>query len=114
MQQGKPTAHDHLCYLLSMSEVHFARDGGVATITLVRPADANRLTRPVLLALQSIVDELAGDPEVQAVVITGSGSEFFSMGILNPAVRASYSKADRKSTRLNSSHHAISRMPSSA
>jgi enoyl-CoA hydratase len=47
----------------------------------------------VLLVLLSIVDELAADSEVQAVVITGSGSEFFSMGILNPAARASYSKA---------------------
>ena len=33
-----------------MSDVGFARDGGVATITLDRPADQNRLTRPVLLA----------------------------------------------------------------
>ena len=28
------------------------------------------------------------------MVITGSGSEFFSMGILNPAVRASYTKEE--------------------
>jgi enoyl-CoA hydratase/carnithine racemase len=75
-----------------VSEVGFARDGGVATITLDRPADQNRLTRDVLLALQRIVDELAGDGAVQAVVITGRGSEFFSMGILNPVVRATYSK----------------------
>jgi enoyl-CoA hydratase/carnithine racemase len=75
-----------------VSEVGFARDGGVATITLDRPADQNRLTRDVLLALQGIVDELAGDATVQAVVITGRGSEYFSMGILNPVVRATYSK----------------------
>jgi enoyl-CoA hydratase len=75
-----------------VSEVSLVRDGGVATITLDRPADANRLTRSVLLALQDIVDELAGDGEVQAVVVTGSGSEFFSMGILSPVVRASYTK----------------------
>jgi enoyl-CoA hydratase/carnithine racemase len=75
-----------------VSDVEFARDGGVATITLGRPAEQNRLTRSVLLALQGIVDELAGDGAVQAVVVTGRGSAFFSMGILNPAVRASYSK----------------------
>jgi enoyl-CoA hydratase/carnithine racemase len=75
-----------------VSEVGFARDGGVATVTLDRPADQNRLTRDVLLALQRIVDELAGDATVQAVVITGRGSEYFSMGILNPVVRATYSK----------------------
>lgn len=75
-----------------MNEVGFARAGGVATITLGRPTDQNRLTSSVLLALQGIVDELAGDGDVQAVILTGSGSEFFSMGILSPTVRASYTK----------------------
>ncbi len=73
-------------------EVRVERDGRVMTITLDRPADQNRLTRDVLLTLQGIVDRLASDEEVQAVVITGSGRDFFSMGILNPAVRASYTK----------------------
>jgi enoyl-CoA hydratase/carnithine racemase len=73
-------------------EVRVERDGRVMTITLDRPADQNRLTRDVLLTLQVIVDRLASDEEVQAVVITGSGRDFFSMGILNPAVRASYTK----------------------
>ena len=75
-----------------MSDVEFGRDGAVATITLGRPAEQNRLTRSVLLALQGIVDELAGDGNVQAVVLTGSGSEFFSIGILSPTVRAGYTK----------------------
>jgi enoyl-CoA hydratase len=74
-------------------EIRLERDGGVATITLDRPSDQNRLTREVLLALEAFVHELAGDTETQAVVLTGTGSEFFSMGILNPAVRASYTKA---------------------
>jgi enoyl-CoA hydratase/carnithine racemase len=73
------------------AEVRFQREERVATITLDRPADQNRLTRSVLLALRDIVDELAGDDHVQAVVLTGRG-DFFSMGILNPAVRASYRK----------------------
>jgi len=62
------------------------------TITLDRPGDQNRLTRDVLLALQGIVERLREDDETQAVVITGGGAEFFSMGILNPVVRASYTK----------------------
>lgn len=73
-------------------EVRLERAGRVATITLDRPADQNRLTRDVLLTLQGFVDHLAEDEEIQAVVVTGAGQEFFSMGILNPAVRASYSK----------------------
>jgi len=73
-------------------EVKVARDGRVMTITLDRPGDQNRLTRDVLLALQGIVERLREDDETQAVVITGGGAEFFSMGILNPVVRASYTK----------------------
>ena len=73
-------------------EVRVERDGRAMTIMLDRPADQNRLTRDVLLTLQGLVDRLGADEEIQAVVITGSGAEFFSMGILNPAVRASYTK----------------------
>ena len=73
-------------------EVRVERDGRAMTITLDRPGDQNRLTRDVLLALHGVVERLRDDEETQAVVITGSGAEFFSMGILNPAVRASYTK----------------------
>jgi enoyl-CoA hydratase/carnithine racemase len=73
-------------------EVRLEREDSVVTITLDRPADQNRLTRDVLATLQGVVDRLAADEDVQAVTITGSGAEFFSMGILNPAVRASYTK----------------------
>jgi enoyl-CoA hydratase len=73
-----------------MSEVTRERDGGVVTITLNRPEDQNRLTRSVLQALGAIVDELAGDRNVQSVVLTGTGPTFFSMGILSPTVRATY------------------------
>lgn len=75
-----------------MSEVREQREGRVVTITLDRPGDMNRLTRPVLQALGDIVDRLAGDREAQAVVLTGAGPEYFSMGILSPAVRATYTK----------------------
>ena len=72
--------------------VGVSRAGGVLTLTLDRPTDQNRLTRDVLVSLQSIADRLRDDGEIQAIVITGSGSEFFSMGILNPAVRAGYTQ----------------------
>jgi enoyl-CoA hydratase/carnithine racemase len=73
-------------------EVVCQRDGGVVTITVDRPDDQNRLTRGVLLELQRIVDGLGADEEAQAVIVTGAGAQFFSMGILNPAVRATYTK----------------------
>jgi enoyl-CoA hydratase/carnithine racemase len=73
-------------------DVLFDIAGAVGTVTIDRPADQNRLTRDVLLGLQAIVDRLGADEHIQAVVITGGGSQSFSMGILNPAVRASYTK----------------------
>src|SRR5262245_60804365 len=78
--------------VMGSDEQRVERDDRVVTITLDRPAGQNRLTRDVLLGLQQVVDRLGSDDEVQAVVITGSGRDFFSMGILNPAVRASYTK----------------------
>jgi len=77
---------------MGSDELRVERADRVITITLDRPGDQNRLTRDVLLGLQQVVDRLGGDDEAQAVVITGSGREFFSMGILNPVVRASYTK----------------------
>ena len=77
---------------MASSGVLLRREGRVAVVTVDRPDDQNRFTRDVLVALQGIVDDLAGDAETQAVIVTGGGSQFFSMGILNPAVRASYTK----------------------
>ncbi len=74
------------------SDVTCQRDDRVAVVTLDRPSDDNRLTREVLLGLENIVHGLAGDEDVQAVVLTGAGRQFFSMGILSPVVRATYSK----------------------
>jgi enoyl-CoA hydratase/carnithine racemase len=69
------------------------RDGPVVTVVLDRPDDQNRLTREVLTALGDLLERLAGDDAAQVLIITGSGSEFFSMGILSPLVRQSYTKA---------------------
>ncbi len=73
-------------------EVRVARDGGVVSITMDRPAEQNRITRDVLLTLHGLTEQLASDEAAQVVVLTGAGREFFSMGILDPAVRASYTK----------------------
>ena len=73
-------------------EVVLRRDGRVAIATIDRPSDQNRLTLGVLQSLQRIADALAGDEETQALILTGAGVEFFSMGILSPTVRASYTK----------------------
>ena len=77
---------------MAADDVMIEREGRTAVVTLNRPSDQNRLTRDVLLRLEALTAELRDDPELQAIVLTGAGSEFFSMGILNPTVRAGYTK----------------------
>ncbi|MEO2055376.1 MAG: enoyl-CoA hydratase [Nitrospira sp.] len=55
--------------------VKYSTDGHVATITLNNPP-ANLLTFDLLSALEKVVDSLAKDDQVKALVITGSGSLF--------------------------------------
>lgn len=68
------------------------RDGGLCTVIIDRLADMNRLSPDVLTRLGAIADALRDDTDINVLVMTGAGAEIFSMGILNPAIRASYTK----------------------
>ena len=50
--------------------------GGVATLTLNRPAQFNAIDSAMLTALQDALDAIAADANVRAVVITGAGRAF--------------------------------------
>ena len=50
--------------------------GGVATIVLNRPEAMNSLTVPAKESLLAAVQQVAGDPSVRALVLTGSGRAF--------------------------------------
>ena len=76
----------------STDEVRFVAADRVATITLNRPDDENRMTPAVLERLAAIADDLADDSETQAVIMTGAGDTFFSAGMLHPKVRAKLTK----------------------
>lgn len=52
------------------------RDGAVAIVTLARPEAMNALDLAVKNALRDALAELAEDPQVRAVVLTGSGRAF--------------------------------------
>lgn len=52
------------------------RDGAVAVLTMNRPAGRNALTLELKEALVAAVAEVAEDPAVRAVVLTGSGRAF--------------------------------------
>jgi enoyl-CoA hydratase/carnithine racemase len=50
--------------------------GGVATLTLNRPAARNALSRSVMAELQAALERCAGDEAVRVVVIAAAGSVF--------------------------------------
>ena len=49
---------------------------GVATVTLNRGERYNALSRPMIAALETVLDALAGDADVRAIVIAASGKGF--------------------------------------
>ncbi len=57
------------------------RDEGVATVTLNRPQVKNAMSRALLKQLEITFDELAGDPGVEVMIITGAGGDAFSAGL---------------------------------
>lgn len=70
------------------------RDAKVLYLTIDRPDDLNRLSPELIDHLSTRLAELREDPDIHVLVISGAGDEFFSMGLLNPAIRASLTKED--------------------
>ncbi|PXW16428.1 enoyl-CoA hydratase [Paraburkholderia caballeronis] len=62
-----------------MIEFEFTHGGAVAVVTLARPP-ANAFTPDGLRQLQQVVEAFDAQPQVRAVVVTGSGPKFFSAG----------------------------------
>lgn len=89
------------------------RADGVLTVTIDRAADANRLSPEVIARLGALAEELREDAGTHVVVLTGGGTDIFSMGILNPALRASFSKEDvvRLVLRANRVFDALEALP---
>jgi enoyl-CoA hydratase/carnithine racemase len=56
------------------------RDSGVALLTLNRPDRLNALTFEIYDELRNTFDALNDEPDVRAIVITGSGKAFCSGG----------------------------------
>lgn len=90
-----------------------SREGRVETIRLDHPEEHNRLSPGVLVELGTIVDRLADDEDVQAVIVTGTGEAFFSAGILDPAIRARFTKDEIVALvkRANRLYDAIEALP---
>jgi len=56
------------------------RDGGIATITVNRPEALNAFDSQALGDLSARLDEVADDPEIRAVVLTGARERAFAAG----------------------------------
>jgi enoyl-CoA hydratase/carnithine racemase len=56
--------------------LHVARDGAVAVLTINRPEKRNAMTAGMWAGLPGVLDELAADPGVRVLVVTGAGPSF--------------------------------------
>ena len=63
-----------------METILIAKEGNVATITINRPKALNALSTTVLTELTAALDEVAADPNVYALIITGAGEKSFVAG----------------------------------
>ncbi len=59
-----------------MDEIDLQRDGAIATVTLNRPARKNAMTHQTWHRLREVLTEVAVDPSVRVVVVTGAGGDF--------------------------------------
>ena len=51
---------------------------GIRTLTLSSPANRNALSAALLAQLEAALRDATGDPDVRAVVLTGTGTVFCS------------------------------------
>jgi enoyl-CoA hydratase/carnithine racemase len=74
------------------AEFSYREEAGVAWFTVDRPGEQNMLSPDVLAALLERARKLKQSREVNVLVVSGAGTEWFSTGILNPKLRASLGK----------------------
>lgn len=63
-----------------MSHVLFEKRGGIAYVTLNRPEKRNAFSPEMIVRLVEIWAEIAEDPAVRVVLLTGAGDQAFSSG----------------------------------
>jgi enoyl-CoA hydratase len=55
-------------------------DGGILTVTVNRPDKLNALNQRVLTELDALLDDVYANPDIRAVILTGSGEKAFVAG----------------------------------
>lgn len=65
---------------MAYEHLHYELNGSTATLTLDRPKALNALNRALFNDLESAFLEIASDPEIRAVIVTGAGEKAFCAG----------------------------------
>jgi enoyl-CoA hydratase len=65
---------------MAYENLRIERDGAVATLTVDRPKVLNALNKRTLDELSAAFDELACDPTVRGLIVTGAGEKAFVAG----------------------------------
>jgi enoyl-CoA hydratase/carnithine racemase len=76
----------------AMTGFAFSSQGHIARIVFNRSDEQNLLSRDLLMALRTIVNDLASNPEINVLTLAAEGTECFSTGILTPALRGRLTK----------------------
>jgi len=76
--------------------VRLDREGGIAVLTIDRPEAKNALNLESIEAFSDVVDGLARDPALRAVVVTGAGGDFVSGGDLKDFLRLESPEAGKR------------------
>lgn len=65
---------------MELANVTLEKEGKIAIVTINRPKALNALNSDTLKDIETVVDELAKDDEVYAVIVTGAGEKAFVAG----------------------------------
>ncbi len=85
---------------MSYENLQLERDGHVAVVTLDRPAKLNALDEGLRADLFAVLEEVHGDDEIRAVVLTGAGRGFCA-GVDLSGVRRAGSGPSGQNDRLD-------------
>ena len=77
-----------LAELAALAQPALVISGACATITLRRPGQHNRIDPEDIPVMMALLDEIERNPEVRAIVLTGSGSKTFCSGYTLSAIQS--------------------------
>jgi 2-(1,2-epoxy-1,2-dihydrophenyl)acetyl-CoA isomerase len=80
--------------VMNLETIECRRSGGVARVILNRPGALNAWTRQLGEELTQALDDVAADPQVRAIVLTGAGRAFSSGADLRSGVQGADGKPD--------------------